>query len=241
MSALRRDSSASSRGAGQSAARRNLATGARVCDGQLERPFARGTTRRAAKGIYTSGTRRGQYCVVKWPLSGHTSCSNRFHHDLEIVDRALEIINEFNAARVIAEPIRLNIPEVWNIDDCKVLIEPFIENMRKYNSNSGWFRSGSGWVRVMQALSHFSYHITGGEELLCDIQGADYGNYAVLTDPAVCSREESYGVTDLGRRGICNFFKHHKCNEYCKSYWRKPSCMRGEKKVYPGTVRKGIS
>lgn len=222
----------------QSAARRNHALGAKVLDGQLEHPFASGATRRVAKSIYTAGPRRGQKCVIKWPLSGHTYRRHRFDADLAIVDRALQIITLFNAARVIAEPIRLNIPEVWNIENAKVLIEPYIEDMRKYNSNSGWFRSGSGWVRVMQALSHFSFDLTGGEELLCDVQGGVYESCAVLTDPVLCSRAEMYGATDLGRTGISNFFKHHKCNEYCRSYWKKPNSKQGSKIVYPGTVRK---
>lgn len=222
------------------AARRNHAQGAKLLDGQFERPFQSGATRRVAKGVYTAGPRRGQPCVIKWPLSGHTYRRHRFDLDLAIVDRALEIITQFNAARVIAEPIRLNVPDVWNIDNYKVLIEPYIENMKKWNSNSGWFLGGGGWTRVMQALSHFSYHITEGQELLCDVQGGIYENCAVLTDPVICSREERYGSTDLGRRGIQKFFENHKCNEYCRAYWKRPITKRGSAPhmVYPGTVRK---
>ena len=73
----------------------------------------------------------------------------------------------------------------------------------------------------MQALSHFSYHHSNGECLLCDLQGGRYEDCFVLTDPVVMSRSRTYGVTDLGFAGISNFFAHHKCNRYCKASWKK--------------------
>lgn len=47
----------------------------------------------------------------------------------------------------------------------------------------------------MQALSHFSYHITGGSYVLCDLQGGIYQHQVILSDPVMLSRFREYGVT----------------------------------------------
>ena len=98
-----------------------------------------------------------------------------------------------------------------------------IDNFQKFNSNSGWVkRCDAGWGDVMQALSHFSYHFTGGSFVLCDLQGGAYRDGVVLTDPVVMSRDQRYGATDLGPEGITAFFSRHKCNAYCSQKWTRP-------------------
>ena len=74
----------------------------------------------------------------------------------------------------------------------------------------------------MQALSHYSYHISSGALLLCDLQGGIYADGAVLTDPVLMSQDERYGPTDLGRDGNVNFCSHHVCGEYCRADWTRP-------------------
>lgn len=74
----------------------------------------------------------------------------------------------------------------------------------------------------MQSISHFSYHASGGNSLLCDLQGGIYSNGVVLTDPVVMSRKQLYGPTDLGSGGIETFFARHVCNQYCRGAWSKP-------------------
>lgn len=68
----------------------------------------------------------------------------------------------------------------------------------------------------MQALSHFSYHITGGNFVLCDLQGGIYQHEIVLSDPIILSRTREYGVTDLGPEGISSLFSQHYCNGFCR-------------------------
>lgn len=87
----------------------------------------------------------------------------------------------------------------------------------------------------MQALSHRSYHKTGCQLALCDLQGGIYSDCAVLTDAAILSRTPAYGVTDLGPDGIDNFFTHHKVSQdlnhiplfgslelFCRTFHRVP-------------------
>ncbi|UKZ61643.1 uncharacterized protein TrAtP1_002901 [Trichoderma atroviride] len=105
-----------------------------------------------------------------------------------------------------------------------VLCEPFIRDYRRFNSNTGWNDTSNVWGRIMQALSHFSYHGSGGKHVLCDLQGGIISeNKAVITDPVILSPNRAYGVTDLGQSGIDNFFSQHVCSEYCRYDWDKPS------------------
>ena len=63
---------------------------------------------------------------------------------------------------------------------------------------------------------------------------------SVLTDPAILSRRECYGPTDLGSEGILSFFKWHECGRFCKPEWLKPVPMGDERKlVY--RARKGTT
>jgi len=75
---------------------------------------------------------------------------------------------------------------------------------------------------MMQALSHFSYHKSGGSYVLCDLQGGTNGDSVILTDPALLSRDGRFGPTDLGSNGLLQFFYHHKCNGWCKDEWSRP-------------------
>lgn len=103
------------------------------------------------------------------------------------------------------------------------MCEPFIQNYEKFNSNSGWVDYSEGWGEVMQALSHFSYHVSGGFYVLCDLQGGIYQHEVVLSDPVILSRRREYGVTDLGPDGISSFFSNHDCNEFCRPHWTLPA------------------
>ncbi|KAH6605829.1 hypothetical protein Trco_004982 [Trichoderma cornu-damae] len=196
----------------------------------LERPFAQGAFRWVAKGVYTSGPRRGQACVVKWFKSGAVFSEDYFKFDIKAVDKALEIVNAFNQLGVINKVVKINVPEVWCFEEeCPGewagqmhLCEPFIQHYQKFNSNTGWNDESKTWGEVMQALSHFSYHLSGGNFVLCDLQGGIYQHEIVLSDPVILSRTRQYGVTDLGAEGISSFFARHDCNSFCRPHWTRP-------------------
>lgn len=225
------------------AGRHNNSSNAVFDRDDLEYPFASGAFRWVAKGTYTSGQRKGEACVTKWFKTGVVFSDDFFLLDLKAVDKALDIVNKFNQLRIANKPVIINIPEVWTFkEDCvggwagtKHLIEPFIEDYIKFNSNSGWADDDEGWPRAMQALSHFSYHVTGGNFVLCDLQGGIYRKHVVLSDPVILSRNRDYGVTDLGPDGISTFFSQHACNEFCRSNWTAPNNPRQLLPVVPGT------
>ena len=201
-------------------------------------PFEEGTFRLVYRGVYTGGARTGQKCVKKI-FKNRTDLNEDFYsRDLDAVEKTLKILVQWNQSGIINKSIRLNKPEIWDCpesSDKKCMVEPFIEEYQKFNSNSGWTDgSYSTWSKIMQALSHYSYHISSGQFTLCDLQGGVNQQGAILTDPAVHSQNRRYGITDLGKEGICSFFHGHECNEYCSSSWTKP---RDTIQYFPCTQR----
>jgi hypothetical protein len=230
--------------------RYNQATQAEYDDTAFENPFAEGAYRWVAKGVYTEGDRKGQLCVCKWFKTGQKNGNKKILDESELLDadlavskEAIRIITLWNSEKFINRTIQVNLPEVWMVvsdvggtmpKGTRVIQEPFIDNYEKFNSNSGWSNDKYPWARVMQALSHYSYHITNGQSLLCDLQGGVYDDRVVLTDPAIMTsqqKDDKYGPTDLGVEGIDNFFAHHTCNEFCSSAWKKP-------RIKPSTGRR---
>ena len=210
----------------------------------LENPFAEGAFRWVAQGNYTSGPRQSQACVVKWFKTGAVFSDDYFTLDIKAVDKALDIVNRFNQSNIINKEVKINVPQVWRFDSDgspawagqRVLCEPYIRNYQKFNSNSGWNDVTMIWGEVMQALSHFSYHITGGSYVLCDLQGGIYRHEIVLSDPVILSRSREYGVTDLGPNGISSFFSQHVCNSFCRRNWTQPSNPVRHFRPIPGTT-----
>eukprot|EP00971_Amphidinium_carterae_P010282 203148-Amphidinium_carterae.1 len=106
-----------------------------------------------------------------------------------------------------------------------MLVEPMIHgDYDKFNSNSGASKGES----VPDFFSHWTWAMSGGEHLVCDLQGhrgrpggptaAGSDVYYMLTDPVVLSRKQQFGCTDLGQQGIETWFANHKCNELCRGH-----------------------
>lgn len=212
--------------------RKNESSRARPFMQDLTKPFAEGAFRYVGRSTYINGPRKGQLCIRKWfKDDGSVFSADFFSKDIYAVDKAAVFVQAFNDLRRISKNIRLNIPAVWIFKDHgsgtgrdreRVLQEPFIQKYQKFNSNSGCFDDSTEWGQVMQALSHFSYHMSGSKYLLCDIQGGIHGDEAILTDPVILSRDREFGVTDLGQEAMDTFFALHPCNRYCMKDWSKP-------------------
>lgn len=82
---------------------------------------------------------------------------------------------------------------------------------------------------IAQAFSHFTYWESDRKLLVCDLQGVldttkvASGGRPVFefTDPVIhywskSKRENVYGRTDRGKKGINAFWKTHKCSPLCK-------------------------
>jgi len=184
---------------------------------------------------HDGGPQNGELCVSKEFKTGSVYEEHFFDKDIRAVDKANEIIMAFNKVAFYSmpsddgkKPIYLTRPTVWEDvypdssgKKSKTLVEPMLEgDFIKFNSNSGY----SDGADFMQALSHYSYYITNGKFLLCDLQGGHYSDCYILTDPVIMSADNSkeYGSGDLGKEGIDNFFAHHCCNRFCQKHWWKP-------------------
>jgi hypothetical protein len=216
-----------------------LSSKADLSESSRENPFAEGTFRYASLGIFTDGPRCGEAAVFKFFKTGSVYEKDFFRLDIKAQDYAIPIVSEFQKLNAFTIPIQVSRARVFtNISSReKYLVEPYIENWQKFNSNTGWFcdSGDDSWSSVMQALSHFSYHSTGGGYLLCDLQGGIYEDKIVLSDPVIMSRDGRFGVTDLGLRGIENFFAKHQCNSFCCRTWALPKNCRHWSQAEKGT------
>jgi hypothetical protein len=192
-----------------------------------DRVFSTGAFKVVYKGLYNGGSRCGEECVFKKFKSNVRYHSDYFDKDVTAAEKAVQLVDKFNSQRFSRLKIRVNVPEILTTgtgrDKTKWLVEPFVYNWVKFNSNSGWYRDVDDVDDVMQAVSHFSYHTSGGQFVVCDLQGGVYRDGVILSDPLIHSRNaERFGGGDLGPVGISTFFSRHRCTDMCGADWIMP-------------------
>ncbi|GJQ14004.1 hypothetical protein GpartN1_g5795.t1 [Galdieria partita] len=134
-------------------------------------------------------------------------------------------------------------------------MEPLLTNdsekFQKYNDNQGGFQSDSYSAKVANAFSHFSYVASGGELVICDIQGVGecytdpqihtalvpefletFHSLPGLQSPAKMPFEvfqvlrssniSSLGLGNFGWEGLQRFIKSHVCNTVCAAVGLEP-------------------
>jgi hypothetical protein len=193
-----------------------------------------GQFRIAYAGTYVGGNRNMQDAVCKaFKPKYHALEADFYSQDFHIASKAIQFAEDWNEWCPRGKEILVTRGDVLNINGTNYLVEPLIRYFKKYTSNNGWI-ADAGWAgEAMEAFSHYTYHRSGGSMIVCDLQGRyrhDVRNQAKcrfeLTDPAICSRSRSYGVTDLGEKGIDTFFANHVCNQFCSSdggrMWQRP-------------------
>ena len=108
----------------------------------------------------------------------------------------------------------------------KVFVEPLLSGkFVKANCNQGYVGNlkNSKFHDTAQPFSHWTWTVTDGELLVCDLQGVQRKKSWQFTDPAIhdAAGKQRFGCTDLGPRGINFFFQTHKCNSICRDM-KKP-------------------
>lgn len=188
----------------------------------------------AIQGQYTSGLLKGYDTVAKWPKKHRAFGPDVYNNDIRCARHAVEFVQVFNALKIAPVPLRVIIPSVQVFDrtvpcparlrDTFYLREPKVQKFQKWNLNSGLNVVNTPFARAMQAFTHFTYHESGGQCIVCDIQGALYHDQAILTDLAIVSHQPgAFGATDLGAKGLIKFFSKHVCNEFCNPEWGFPA------------------
>ncbi len=91
--------------------------------------------------------------------------------------------------------------------------------------------SHSTTSNILGALSHFFYHYSGGQYLLCDLQGCSDDSGIILSDCVINSTAaRRHGPSDLGPDGISTFFR-------CGRLFFKPQTLNVTRRLQPACVR----
>lgn len=204
-----------------------------------EEVFATGGTRVVYRGVMADGVE----VVVKKFATEHPMNAEFWTSDIDGVAIAQQMAAAWNQLAIASKPIVFLEPVVYYKSEDqrssrampvgeRVLIEPYVPGeFKKYNSNSGWVCDAADGGDMLQAFSHWTYHKSGGTQLVCDIQGIRCQECYILTDPVINSATGECGVCDLGVDGMNGFFYHHECNRFCNPQWKrivnpqKPICF----------------
>ena len=201
-----------------------------------------GIFRTVCAGTFVGGSRNNQAAVCKkFKLRFSHLEDEFFRYDKKTTDKAIDLANEWNMVCPDGREILINQGDQFDENGETFLVEPFIRDYTKFTSNSGTIIPNGYGLEAMEAFSHFCYHKSGGSLIVCDLQGRyksmstrynkrtgerEQRSRYELTDLAICSRSRSYGPTDLGEKGIENFFVNHVCNEFChvgsNRKWARP-------------------
>eukprot|EP01006_Ploeotia_vitrea_P043053 TRINITY_DN66683_c7_g1_i1.p1 TRINITY_DN66683_c7_g1~~TRINITY_DN66683_c7_g1_i1.p1 ORF type:complete len:345 (+),score=57.16 TRINITY_DN66683_c7_g1_i1:904-1938(+) len=102
---------------------------------------------------------------------------------------------------------------------------------KKWIHNSGGILTrGDVGDKLAGAFAHFTWSYSGGDHLVCDLQGAcqEVASFfgksfykLTLTDPVVATGGSTGYGADFGQRAIDKFFTEHICNEWC-AHFDKP-------------------
>ncbi|CAG8978134.1 hypothetical protein HYALB_00013017 [Hymenoscyphus albidus] len=198
-----------------------------------EKIIAKGSAKGARLGRYTDGTRKDQKCIGKGFLAGNKKPGSRqLKEEINILNIAQILIDGFNDERVIPYKVLLNRFEIWDAriakggfqasssdlrrdGDFLMMVEPFIENYEKWMTNLDAPKPKGNKYDAIQALSHWSYHATDGQYMICDLQGGiverdKYGRKQETTwyisDPVIMTRRSGgLGGFDFGTEGMIKF------------------------------------
>lgn len=108
-------------------------------------------------------------------------------------------------------------------------MEPLLRGgFTKYNSNCGGVYASStrehltfsettrrlDIFEAAEAFSHFTLADSGGQLLVCDLQGVG----TCLTDPQIHTvHGHGFGLGNMGQEGIWKWVMKHKCNRFCRA------------------------
>lgn len=205
-------------------------------------PFKRGSFRLAFRGeLLAPVLRNGQKIVVKVFKDEYARYKGDWKLDIQTYDTAKQMADLFNAEADInlqiafVTPVPMQVTgEGWNtLTTCRkgewVIAESFLKGAyTKWVSNNGWMNPNELFTELAATFAHWTWVRSEGKLMVCDLQGVCDNPFAVqqqkgswvpsklqLTDPAINSVDQSYGKTDIGTAGIYNFFRHHRCADFC--------------------------
>lgn len=193
---------------------------------------------------FQEGTMRTVYAMKDFSLPpGHQDCVAKisknpmedrktYFAEVEMQMQCKQLAMEFNK-RCPPKKIDFIVPCVVEITRRRAPnggpfilgVEPALRGRYQKHSNNYGFVSPDD-RNTPAAFSHFTYCLSGGRLLVCDIQGVE----DLYTDPQIHSNEGhgifKYGKGDMGVEGIRQFFATHKCNPICEFLGLAPTGRR---------------
>ncbi len=199
--------------------------------------FGEGRSRRAYKGTYKGAgwSKAGDTCVVKEFKERYAWAKTDWDSEVRVLKKSKELARRFNKDTGTTRPVQYVWSDVWEVTRSArgtpklgewCMVEDYIEgDWQKWNSNAGYVNDAP--TVSLHAFSHWTYAHSGGQLLICDLQGVRYDDKYVLTDPVINSVDEEYGETDIGVAGMALFFSTHKCTSFCNTL-PKPSGLNDD-------------
>ena len=193
-------------------------------------PFAKGSLRYAFYGQFSTENSSFDDVVFK-ELANDFSNDNAFmtyREHLEIQAIAQFLAEQFNAEQqrlfrhaipIIYADANL-VQQVTNPSKIYQVERRMQHEWRKWNNNSGGV-SLNEYSTILQAFSHWTYHVTKARLMVVDLQGVKVERTYLLTDPAVhCDDILRFRRTrtNLGIKGMQQFFRTHVCSEICTKF-----------------------
>ncbi len=194
--------------------------------------FAEGRFRRAYKGTYKGPpSKYGDSAVVKESKESYMWKSTDWNVTVEMHKEAQKLAEGFNRFSKTNFPLKFTDVDVVIITETNTpdstpklneycVVEDYIPGQfNKWCNNYGFISAeAKSSNSSMPAFMHWSWCHSNGEKMISDLQGvrSDDPQSYTLTDPAMLSLTNSYGVTDMGVEGMAMFFLHHECSSFCE-------------------------
>lgn len=193
-------------------------------------PFAKGSIRYAFYGQFSTENSSFNDVVYK-ELANAYSDTNAFtiyREHLEIQAIAQFLAEQFNAEqnRVYQNFIPIIYADANLVQQLTNPLKIYQVERRmqhewhKWNNNNGGV-SRNEYSTILQAFSHWTYHISNGRLMVVDLQGVKVERAYLLTDPALhCDDLLRFRRTrtNLGVKGMQQFFRTHICSEICTKF-----------------------
>lgn len=177
-----------------------------------EKPFSCGGFRACFHMREVSEQSVGEKMVIKMIMSKRAHDSDYFSDAITQIVAQLYAC-KFNKLSGISRRVYFNPVSIMQLKERGgqfVVAEPHLDGKYvKHSDNNGYVNSRD---ELAPAFSHFTFEHSGCRLLVCDIQGVG----DLYTDPQIHTHDgEGYGDGNLGRDGIVNFFRSHRCNGMC--------------------------
>lgn len=140
-----------------------------------------GTFRTVTSGTFVGGNRNQQKAACKKfkPIYAYLE-KQLYDQDFACADAAIKYAQGWNDFCELKREVTITRGDLKTCSNGETwLVEPFIEHFTKFTSNNGHI-SRDPDALALEAFVHYSYHRSGGQEIVCDLQGRYVYTYSCI-------------------------------------------------------------